>query len=165
MESKLIILRGLSGSGKSSIAKQIQAKSNRNMIIIEQDYFRNELLKEKGEMRKASAEMIEQTVLIALKYGYDVILEGILNIKHYKNLFDNVFKEHPTNNYMYFLDVDIEETIKRHKAREKSEEFDETELRSWARSASPTGFNFEVIHNNMVSIDSAVSKILKDTGI
>ena len=102
-DSKLIILRGLSGSGKSSIARELQKRSKQDTIIVEQDYFRNTLLQEKGDARKASAEMLEQTVLIGLKYGYNVVLEGILNIKHYKELFDKIFSAHPQNNFIYFL--------------------------------------------------------------
>ena len=164
-DSKLIILRGLSGSGKSSIARELQKRSKQNTIIVEQDYFRNTLLQEKGDARKASAEMLEQTVLIGLKHGYNVVLEGILNIKHYKELFDKIFSAHPQNNFIYFLDVDIDETIKRHKARTKSAEFDENEMRSWAASATPAGYEFEIIHNNMTSIDAATQQILLDTSL
>lgn len=48
-DSKLIILRGNSGSGKSSTAKLIQRKFGRGTLVIAQDTVRREMLWVKDE--------------------------------------------------------------------------------------------------------------------
>lgn len=40
----LILLRGNSGSGKSSVAKELQRKIGRNTLVISQDIVRREML-------------------------------------------------------------------------------------------------------------------------
>lgn len=42
--STLVILRGNSGSGKSSVAKSLQRKLGRNTLVIPQDTVRREML-------------------------------------------------------------------------------------------------------------------------
>ena len=75
---KLIILRGNSGSGKTTVAKELQKKFGYNTMLISQDEIRRNILWVKdGIDTKALPLMIE-----LLKYGYEhsdiVILEGIM---------------------------------------------------------------------------------------
>ena len=76
---KLIILRGNSGSGKTTVAKELQKKFGYNTMPISQDEIRRNILWVKdGIDTKALPLMIE-----LLKYGYEhsdiVILEGIMH--------------------------------------------------------------------------------------
>ena len=43
---KLIILRGNSGSGKTTIAKELQKKFGKNTMLISQDVIRRDILKD-----------------------------------------------------------------------------------------------------------------------
>lgn len=45
---KLIILRGNSGSGKTTVAKELQKRFGRNTMMISQDAVRRDMLKEKS---------------------------------------------------------------------------------------------------------------------
>lgn len=45
---KLIILRGNSGSGKTTVAKELQKRFGRNTMLISQDVVRRDMLKEKS---------------------------------------------------------------------------------------------------------------------
>lgn len=45
---KLIILRGNSGSGKTTVAKELQKRFDRNTMLISQDVVRRDMLKEKS---------------------------------------------------------------------------------------------------------------------
>ena len=64
-EAKLIILRGNSGSGKSTTAKLLQRKFGRGTLVIPQDIIRREMLWVKDEMgTKAISLLIELA-----KYG------------------------------------------------------------------------------------------------
>ena len=80
---KLVILRGNSGSGKTTVARALQRKIGFNTMLISQDEIRRNMLWVKdGIDTKALPLMIE-----LLKYGNEhsdiVILEGISGIIHY----------------------------------------------------------------------------------
>ena len=75
---KIIILRGNSGSGKTTVARALQKKFGYNTMVISQDEIRRNILWVKdGVDTKALPLMIE-----LMKYGYEhcdvVILEGIM---------------------------------------------------------------------------------------
>ena len=94
--STLIILRGNSGSGKSSVAKALQRKFGRNTLVISQDIIRREMLWVcDGEDTLALPLLTE-----LLRYGNAhckyIILEGILNADWYRPLFElaiEIFKD------------------------------------------------------------------------
>ena len=65
---KIIILRGNSGSGKTTVAKALQNRFGTNTMVISQDVIRREMLKVKdGENNKAIGLMKE-----LLQYGYEI---------------------------------------------------------------------------------------------
>ncbi len=43
-QSKLIMLRGNSGSGKSTVAKELQKRCGRGILLLSQDAVRREIL-------------------------------------------------------------------------------------------------------------------------
>lgn len=83
--SKLIVLRGNSGSGKTTVSKILQEKFGRNTMLISHDMVRMQIL---------HAKDVEALPLIMqlLKYGRlnsDItILEGILPTEVYMPLFE-----------------------------------------------------------------------------
>ena len=130
---KLIILRGNSGSGKTTVAKELQKKFGYNTMLISQDEIRRDILWVKdGIDTKALPLMIE-----LLKYGYEhsdiVILEGIMYEEWYNPLFKVANELYGSNVYSYYFDIPFEETIRRHQTRSKSQEFGEEHMRGWWR--------------------------------
>lgn len=130
---KLIILRGNSGSGKTTVAKELQKKFGYNTMLISQDEIRRNILWVKdGIDTKALPLMIE-----LLKYGYEhsdiVILEGIMYEEWYNPLFKVANELYGSNVYSYYFDIPFEETIRRHQTRSKSQEFGEEHMRGWWR--------------------------------
>lgn len=119
-ETKLIILRGPSGSGKSSVAKWLFEQATGRVALIEQDHYRF-MFKPAGGGGKYNSDtvhrLIRHNVLEVLQDGYDVILEGILSVKSYGEVFETIFAEHPQENYIFYFDISLEETLRRHKAR------------------------------------------------
>jgi cytidylate kinase len=81
MESKLIIIRGNSGSGKTTTAKSLQNHLGHGTLLVSQDTVRREMLKVHDIKGNLSIDLIRQIA----EYGKDkcefVIVEGIL----YKN--------------------------------------------------------------------------------
>lgn len=112
--SKLIIIRGNSGSGKSSVAKRLQRKIGRNTLMIPQDIVRRDMLWAHDGHDTAALPLF----IDLLQYGYGnseiTILEGILNSKWYKPLFDKAMELYGNDIYAYYYDLPFEETLRRH---------------------------------------------------
>ncbi len=148
-QTKLIVLRGPSASGKSTASKMLFNKAARRTVLIEQDHYRF-MFKPAGGGTKPNSttihKMIKSNTLFALKDGYDVILEGILSVKAYGQVLEDIFTEHPEENYIFYFDTSLEETLKRHtKKNIEPLEFGEPELRKWYPTSFPSGHKLEQV--------------------
>ena len=63
--AQLVIIRGNSDSGKTSLAKKLQNHFGRGMLVISQDLVRREMLKEKVEPDNLSIFLTEPFPLVA----------------------------------------------------------------------------------------------------
>lgn len=156
---KLIILRGNSGSGKTTIAKELQNRFGRNTMLISQDMVRREILKVKdGENTQAIPLMKELLI-----YGNDnseiVILEGIMYADWYKPLFELAVRLYGSNIYAYYFDLSFEETLKRHQTKPNCHEFGEEAMRRWWREKDYSDILNEVSITAEKSMDSIVNNI------
>ncbi len=111
----------------------------------------------------ASKKLMVTSILSGLESGLDVIYEGISNIKTYREYFDHILNEHPEDNYFFYLDVNFEETLKRHETRPQKTEFGQEEMERWREYASPTGYENEVIIPESSSLTQTVKTTLKTT--
>ena len=163
----LIVLRGNSGSGKSSTAKLlrktvIERGSNRKIALVEQDYLRRIILNEKESLGTDNIELIYSSVSFCLKRDYAVTLEGILYSKRYKEMLSKLCELH-AENYFYYFDVSLEESLKRHALKANAEEFGEKEMKQWYKPHDVLGFKNEIIIPEHMSQRETVDKILNTT--
>ncbi len=160
--SKLIILRGNSGSGKSSVAKRLQRRIGRNTLIIPQDTVRREMLWAHDGCNTAALPLL----ITLLRYGYKnsevVILEGILHSKWYQPLFEAAVEWFGKSIYAYYYDLPFDETLKRHATRENRFDFGEAEMRNWWVEKDYIGFIPEKRIGKEMSFDAVVDMILSD---
>lgn len=161
--SKLIILRGNSGSGKSSVARAIQDRVTPPPMLIEHDYFRRQVLKESEGPDSMNAELIYRTVAYAFEHNRDVIIEGIMRLKYYQGLFDRLI-ELSDKAYVYYFDISFEETLRRHQAKGVTD-FGEAEMTRWFQADDRTGYDNEVIIPEVSSLEQTVARILIETGL
>ena len=167
MSAKLIIIRGPSASGKSTIAKALFKKSIRKVCLIEQDYYRfmfrpNE---EGGRAHSTTIHtLIKDNVRTALRDGYDVILEGILSAKSYTDDITEIIEEHPTDNYMFYLDVSLDETLRRLEARptRNTATYTEGDLRTFYHEYDAMYTDEHVITERLTA-DEALAYIIDTT--
>lgn len=167
--SKLIIIRGNSGSGKSTIAKELQEKiqshfsggTDGGTMLIPQDMIRREILRTKDGAKNPSIQLIKNLALYGHSIGYDVIIEGILVRKHYGTmlnevaaLFDKV--------YAYYLDISFEETLRRHAAKPNSHQFGEDLMREWYAEKDSLGLMNEKVFMDEQTKDEIARSILDD---
>ena len=161
--SKLIVLRGNSASGKSTVARMVREASPRKTALIEQDYLRRIVLKEKDLVDGNNIDLIFQTVNFALARGYDVVLEGILYFPHYGRMLKALVDLSPDHHLFYF-DVSFEETLRRHATKPIAQEVTEASLRSWYQARDLTGFANETIIPETLSAEEAVELIVRQAG-
>lgn len=129
--TKLIILRGNSGSGKSATGKALQRKFGHGTILISQDVVRREMLYVKDGPNTEAGELLLELALYGKSHCNIVTLEGILNSKQYKKLFEKLYDEFNERIFAYYFDISFEETLNRHKNKPNDHEFSEKEMRAW----------------------------------
>lgn len=161
--SKLIILRGNSGSGKTTAAKLLQKKIGSNTMVISHDMVRMQILHvwSKEGIEKSQPLMIE-----LLKYGKRhseiTIMEGILPAKEYAPLFEAAIEEYGRNIYSYYWDIPFEETLIRHSTKPNCNEFGEADMRRWWREKDYLDNIPQKIINKDLSLEGAVDLIYND---
>lgn len=124
-ESKIIILRGNSGSGKTTAARQLQRQLGRGTLLISQDIIRREMLYVRDEPENMAITLLINLIEYGRKNCKCVILEGILYSDYYQRLFDSIVSEYKDNIHAYYFDIPFEETLIRHETKPNSNEFGE----------------------------------------
>lgn len=156
--SELIILRGNSGSGKTTIAKELQKSFGRNTMLISQDVIRRNMLRvEDGENTEAIA-LMKELLIYGRSHCEVVILEGIMYADWYKPLFELAIQLYDTKVYAYYFDLPFEETLKRHQTRPKSNEFGEEAMRRWWREKDFSS----VLNEKIITAEKDIQGIVSD---
>ena len=131
MNSILIILRGSSGSGKSTIANALQHHFGNGTLLIDQDVVRRNMLFVKDRPNNLSIELIRQIALYGKGRCEVVIVEGILGSLEYGEMLKDVIQAFDNRAAVYYFDLPFEETVKRHETRDKRTLFGEDSLKLW----------------------------------
>ena len=130
--SKLIILRGNSGSGKTTASYFLQEKFGPNTMLISHDMVRMQILHVWGaEGLEKSLPLMIQLLNYGRQHSEVTILEGILPTKHYLPLFEAAKEAYGDQIYSYYYDLPFEETLLRHQTKPNRDEFGEAEMRRW----------------------------------
>lgn len=157
--SKLIMLRGNSGSGKTTVAKELQKKFGRNTMIISQDMVRREILNvEDGKDTKA-IPLLQELLIYGKNHSEVTILEGIMYVDWYEPLFRLAVQEFGGELYAWYFDLPFEETVKRHQTRDKVNSFGEEDMQRWWREKDFIGFIREAVITQEDSLQEIVDGI------
>jgi adenylate kinase family enzyme len=159
---KLIILRGNSGSGKSTTGKALQKKFGHGTMLISQDVVRREMLFVKDGPNTKAGELLYELVLYGKKHCNIVILEGILNSKWYKKLFQSLHNEFNNKIFAYYFDIPFEETLNRHQQKSNAHEFGEKEMRKWWNEKDLLDIIPEVCIHKELSLNEIVDVVYQD---
>ncbi len=163
--SELIIIRGNSGSGKSTVAKQLQREMGKGTMLIQQDVVRREILwvRETAE-HNPSPDLMEQMVRFGQQIHYNVILEGILTTKKHGDWLTSVASDWDGPVRAYYFDLPFEETLRRHATKPNAHEFGEVEMREWWHDHDTLGWANETIIDHQMSQDAIVEMMLRHRG-
>lgn len=156
---KLIILRGNSGSGKSTIAKKLQNRFGANTMLISQDVIRRDVLKVKDGKNTPALPLMKELLIYGHNHSNIVILEGIMYADWYKPLFDLSVQLYGSEIYAYYFDLPFEETLKRHQTKPNCHEFGEEAMRGWWREKDFSDVLNEVSITSERNIDDIVEDI------
>lgn len=160
---KLIILRGNSGSGKTTVAKKLQEKFGSNTMLISHDIVRKQIL---HVWSSEGVEKSQPLMIELLKYGKRnseiTIMEGILPSKDYAQLFEVAVKEYGSNIYSYYWDIPFEETIRRHGTKPNRKDFGEDDMRRWWKEKDYLDIIPQTMIDMDLSVEDAVELIYSD---
>jgi predicted kinase len=132
--TRLITLRGSSGSGKSTVAAAVRAaRPTGTVAIIGQDVIRRQIVGTGGDQGDHPIALIDLIARELLDRGMDVIIEGIMNASRYANSLMKLVQDHRGVSRSYIWNLSFEETLRRHATKPVAHEFGEAEMRLWWR--------------------------------
>lgn len=162
--TRLIVLRGDSGSGKTTTVEALRPLLGPRTAVVHQDYFRRELLAG-GESRSADAAiLIDNAVRQSLDLGYDVIMDGIFNLRDYADRLEQLWRDHLGSTRIYQFDVGFEETVRRHETRELRHDFAADRMRDWYDGWQPLEFVQEGRIGPQETLAQIIARIVADLG-
>ncbi|MFD5201678.1 AAA family ATPase [Streptomyces sp. NPDC058375] len=164
-ETRLIVLRGNSASGKSSVASGLRDRFGRGLALVGQDDLRRTVLRERDRPGAANIGLIDLTARYALDAGYHVVVEGILYAAHYGDMLARLRADHRGPTHGYYLDVPFAETLARHVTKPIADEVDENQLRDWYRPRDVLPDGLETVIGPDSALEGTVDRIMLDTGL
>jgi 2-polyprenyl-3-methyl-5-hydroxy-6-metoxy-1,4-benzoquinol methylase/predicted kinase len=163
--TRLIVLRGNSGSGKSTVAQAIREAYGRGLAWVCQDVIRRTILRERDHPGMANIGLIEQTTRYALDHGFHVVLEGILAADRYESMLARLHRDHLGVTSFYYFDVPFAETVRRHATRPQATEFTADDMASWYKPLDRLASLGENLVDETSTLEDTVGTILSDTGL
>lgn len=161
----LIVIRGNSAAGKSSVARELQLALGRGTANIGQDHFRRVVLREHDVPDGDNIDLIAATARHCLAIGYHVIVEGILFSGHYGAMLHALVAEHRGPAHVFYLDVTLRESLRRHSGRPLALEVPASALRDWYVSADTLGIDGEVVVDADVPMDVVLGVLHDHIGV
>jgi predicted kinase len=166
-EPTLVIVRGNSGSGKTTTAREVRRRYGRGCALIEQDHLRRVLLREHGGLGDdaVSPGFIIATTRAALEAGYHVILEGILHTGEHATHLRQLIEAHAGPVSCYYLDVSYEETVRRHQGRAEPIPVTAEMMHDWYTERDVLGTPGEHVIPESADFEETVLTVLHGSGL
>ncbi len=160
---KLIIIRGNSSSGKTTLAKTLQEELGYNTMIISQDIIKHDVFDDYSDKDVEVIELMIHLLRFGVKNIRYVIVEGIMNSDVYDVFFREAVKLYDENIHAYYFDLSIEETVRRHENSKKASWFKSKDLYRWWKDDC-----LSIIHEKRILKDMSIydetNMILHDIG-
>ena len=162
-QTTLIVLRGNSGSGKSSVSHALRDAYGRGLAWVSQDLIRRIILKERDAPGGVNIGLIDQVARYCLDHGQQVVLDGILYADRYEEALARLNRDHLGSSHFYYLDVSLDETLRRHASRPQATEFGPEEMRGWYCQRDLLSSIHERVIPETSTVEQTVKLILEET--
>lgn len=162
-ETRLIIIRGNSASGKSTLARTIREHVGRGIAIVGQDELRRHVLRVKDTPGNPSVGLIDAVARYALDAGMHVVVEGILASDIYGDMLRELRADHEGVTRAYWFDLHFDETLARH--RTKQADYPEELLHEWWRGTDLIDGLDEGLLLSDDDYEANTHRILHETGL
>lgn len=159
----LVVLRGNSASGKSTVARRVQRELPRGRVaVIGQDHVRRELLWEHDSGPGDTIGLVEVMVRHCLARGRITVLEGIFRSARYQQMCERLIAGHDGPSLVYYLDVSLPETLRRHALKSIADHVSDEQVASWYVNNDVLALPGEIVLDERQSEDELVARILSD---
>ncbi|SDE14200.1 AAA family ATPase [Auraticoccus monumenti] len=159
----LIVLRGNSAAGKSTVAAALRSRLGRGVALVEQDYLRRTVLREHDRPDLPNIGLIDMTIRYALNAGYHVIADGIFGSQHYGSMLRRLSGDHRGPTFHYYFDIPLVETQTRHLT--KAHTVPAGKLAEWYHSNDLLELPEEQVILPSESAADIVDRIVRDVGL
>ncbi len=167
-ETRLIVLRGNSASGKSSVAAGIRDRFGRGLAVVGQDNLRRVVLRELDRPGGANMGLIDTVARYALEAGYHAVVEGILYADRYGDMLTGLVADHRGVSRCYYLDVPLDETFVRHSSKADAlyrAQVTEQHLRDWYRERDLLPGGIEAVVDSRSALERTIDRVMRETGL
>jgi len=130
---------------------------------VSQDLIRRIILKEKDQPGAVNIGLIDQVARYSLDHGYHVVLDGTFYADQYEPMLAALNRDHRGVSRFYYLDVSMEETVRRHATRPQAAEFGLADMRQWHRPGDLLSVIREHVIPQTSSLQETISLILAGT--
>ncbi|MHA0033729.1 kinase [Deinococcus sp. PESE-13] len=163
MTLPLIVLRGNSGSGKSSVARALRERYGYGLAWVEQDYLRRILLREHDVAGGKNIGLIETNVRYCLSAGSVTVLEGILFSRHYGPMLERLHADF--GGHWFYFDLPFEETVRRHATRPQAADFGVQDMQAWFQARDVLPFVQEQLIGPASSLADTTAQVWQAAGL
>ncbi|GAB2606715.1 hypothetical protein Aab01nite_01880 [Paractinoplanes abujensis] len=165
MTPTLVVIRGNSGSGKTTTAREVRRRYGRGCALIEQDYVRRTMLREhdSGAVDAVAPGFLVGIARAALGSGYHVVLEGILHSRRYGEELRRLVDDY--DGRVFHLEVSFDETVRRHRRRAEPIPVTAEQMREWYDPHDLLRVRGERVLPDSMGFEQVVTTVLHDSGL
>lgn len=167
-DTRLVVIRGNSASGKSSVTQGLRDHHGRGIAIVGQDVIRRNVLREHDTARGANIALLGMYAREALDAGFHVVLEGILYADRYGHMITSLVRDHRGVSSCYYLAVLLETTLVRHASKADAaylEQVTDNHLASWYRELDLLPGGLETVVPTDSTLQDTTARILRETDL
>lgn len=136
-------------------------RANRPTALVARDHYM--FMFTAADMQGAlDQELIKNNVLTCLAHGFDVIFEGNFKPEDHELLLHSLLAAHPEENYIFYLNASLTETLRRHNTRDQI--LSAVEMEALYSRARPLGRPAEVVIDERSSLEETVKVIKTASG-
>lgn len=143
----------------------VRAAYGRGLAVVGQDNVRREILRERDVPGGVNIGLIDTIARYSLTQGYHVVLEGILNAGRYGPMLQALRRDHPSNSAFFYLDVSIEETLRRHQTRPLRAQVTSEQMREWYRHLDLLPGAYETVIPEDSPLEATALRVLRESGL